>query len=266
MEITNIDNLAQDASSAVPDTTSSTSNKPLDFSDLPSELKIMIWNLSLEPRILRIKAFSRHDPRDPKDFHGIGLLPSIASVCREWRAHFEWLYPLSFGVPSKILPPKTRFNGRLDTLFFREDDLWAEFITFFKHLTSNEAGRIRYLAFDGEFDNYDYRVWSYKFEDWMMEHMKNLERMTIVIGSSRNETWEIVEGCKRCGKTTGCWKDDDEWCRCMWVSHDIFKLFRYVPREKKFYGTVREPHGGYSDFEWGLDSDSDSLDSGTSTS
>ncbi|KAF8859515.1 hypothetical protein BDZ45DRAFT_742333 [Acephala macrosclerotiorum] len=196
----------------------------------------MIWNFSLEPRIVRIKPASYHNT---KDMRGVASLPVISS------SHVQ------------CSPPKTRFNGSLDTLFFREDDLAGETTTFFQRLTSNEAGRICYLAFDGEFIDRGVCDWSYRDEGWLIKHMTNLERMVIVMDSWHSQTWEIVEGCKDCGKSNGCLEDADGYCGDMWAWHDIFKWFPDVPRRKVFYGTVGEP----DEPDWhdsSLDSDSDS--------
>lgn len=52
METTRIENLA--GSSALSKITELKSKKPVGFTDLPDELKVLIWNFSLEQRIVRI--------------------------------------------------------------------------------------------------------------------------------------------------------------------------------------------------------------------
>lgn len=101
--------------------------------------------------------------------------------------------------------------------------------------------------------------------DWLMKHMTNLERMTIVVRSWDNPTWDIVEGCTKHGKTTGCWEDAGNYCYCMWAWHDIFKMFSEVPRHKVFYGSVGEPHGGYDSSDF-YESDSDAISNPESNS
>lgn len=110
------------------------------FSKLPTELRHMIWRLSLQPRTIEIE-----ERYDEKAYCCSSKLPSALSACRDSRAAVIDLYPYCFSSRSKS--PAIRFNFSLDTLFLAGlfDGTALHLLDI---LTDKELFNIRHVAVD----------------------------------------------------------------------------------------------------------------------
>jgi hypothetical protein len=107
------------------------------FSLLPVEIRLTIWNLSLQPRTVEIKYVP------DSGFRSRVWEPATLRTCREARDAVIKLYPLCFG--SFFHPKMTRVNFALDSIYMdrhMEDDMPHFFSTF----GELEIAGLRYLA------------------------------------------------------------------------------------------------------------------------
>lgn len=110
------------------------------FHRLPTEIRIMIWHFSLEPRVVDLQ-FERKASR--KGFYSHDKIPTLLEVCRDSRAAVIASYPLCFG--SVWYPQKIRFNFSMNTLFM--DGSFLPFVDrFFSILTPVEFASIQRMA------------------------------------------------------------------------------------------------------------------------
>ncbi|KAH6717012.1 hypothetical protein BKA61DRAFT_733216 [Leptodontidium sp. MPI-SDFR-AT-0119] len=109
------------------------------FPKLPTEIRIMIWDLTLEARTVEIQwtetcgFFTRVPP------------PKALRVCRDSRDAVKSKYPLCFG--NVIYPPSITFNFSLDTLYV-DQDFQHQALHFLASLSTEEISKIQYLAVD----------------------------------------------------------------------------------------------------------------------
>ncbi|KAB8294996.1 hypothetical protein EYC80_006945 [Monilinia laxa] len=81
------------------------------FSQLPVELRLMVWNYSISPRIIKVRYNYARNSCISKD------VPPLLLVSREARAEALQRYEQSFGTRTK-LKSAIYFNYELDTVFF----------------------------------------------------------------------------------------------------------------------------------------------------
>jgi hypothetical protein len=115
------------------------------FMDLPLEIRITIWKLSLEPRIVTIL----HDRY--KIYYSRAKIPPALHVCGHSRDAVIGLYPTCFG--SWLYPKRVMFNFSIDTLYLPQ---WEEFNPphFFTLLQTAELVKIRSFAIESEIAAY----------------------------------------------------------------------------------------------------------------
>jgi len=109
------------------------------FPNLPMEIQVIVWKLTLEPRVVEV---FRHRN---SSFGALVNNPPALEVCRDSRAAVISSYPLSFG--TYFFPPSTRFNFLMDTIYLdyhNHEDIGL----FFAILSQYELSSIRYLALD----------------------------------------------------------------------------------------------------------------------
>ena len=109
------------------------------FSNLPIEIKIQIWKLTLQPRIVEIEFTNK------KAVYTKAKLPTAFYVSKESRAAVERLYPSCFG--SVWHKRQTRVNFDLDTIFLN-GDYYNDFCHFFTLAGYSELHLIKYIAID----------------------------------------------------------------------------------------------------------------------
>jgi hypothetical protein len=167
---------------------------PFQFLKLPFEIRVMIWIVSLHPRIIQ--------PTLRKKYGGfrarVGFrttyrveLPVALRVCRESRAAVDQIYVHCFG--SFLNPPHIRVNFELDTIFLSRN-LSDDMALFLGVLTSVELSNVRYLAFDrhihllGDSDNQDSGMLSAL--ERAVRAMTALKEL-IIVYSMNDVNWEL---------------------------------------------------------------------------
>jgi hypothetical protein len=118
------------------------------FLKLPFEIRVMIWRVSLHPRIIQPTLQKRYGGFRPSvGFHASYRveLPVALRVCRESRAAVDQMYVHCFG--SFLNPPHIRVNFELDTVFLSKN-LSEDMALFLGVLTSVELSNLQYFAFD----------------------------------------------------------------------------------------------------------------------
>ncbi|KAL5315180.1 hypothetical protein ACEPPN_017831 [Leptodophora sp. 'Broadleaf-Isolate-01'] len=112
------------------------------FTSLPPELRFIIWQLSLSPRVVEVLASNYCTT----GFYSQAVLPSTLHVCRESRQAVAALYSHCFG--SFLQPERVRFNFDLDVLYLdisqEEDGLHR----LFGVLKRTELTALKYVAID----------------------------------------------------------------------------------------------------------------------
>lgn len=113
------------------------------FPSLPLEIRLMIWSLSPQPRVVEVWL------DDEKGFYSNVSTPAALSTNRESRSAVIGQYPLCFG---------SRFNFELDTLYFGRE-MTEHARLFFSSLRDLEITGLRNVAIDAEVkfyeDNYE---------------------------------------------------------------------------------------------------------------
>lgn len=163
------------------------------FKRLPTELRQMIWRLTLIPRIVEVLWMVHDDDEDDPEEHADEMvpddieyvahapLPVALQTCKDSRYAVLGLYPLCF--PSETNDAGIRFNFSLDTLYIN-DDLDLVYHRFMGMLQPTEVSSIKYLALC---DSAGYREHSEAWDEYW-EHLgksiKNLpalKEFTIVV-------------------------------------------------------------------------------------
>ncbi|CZT03786.1 uncharacterized protein RAG0_10431 [Rhynchosporium agropyri] len=109
------------------------------FPKLPTEIRFMIWNLSLEARTVEIQW------TENRGFFTRVLTPVALRVCHDSRDAVKSQYPHCFG--NVIYKPVTAFNFSLDTLYV-DHDLQHQALHFLGSLSAKEVAKVKYLAVD----------------------------------------------------------------------------------------------------------------------
>ncbi|EPE28094.1 hypothetical protein GLAREA_04885 [Glarea lozoyensis ATCC 20868] len=113
------------------------------FSRLPLELRLAIWEKTVQPRIVLIEEDTSGDRNTA--FRSRTSLPVALSACKESRNATLPSYPLCFG--SVWYPPTIRFNLSLDTLFIAQP---GDLSKLFGIMRDKELDSIRHIAFSGQ--------------------------------------------------------------------------------------------------------------------
>ncbi|KAG4428212.1 hypothetical protein IFR05_016303 [Cadophora sp. M221] len=118
------------------------------FPKLPTEIRMMIWDLSLEARTVEIQW------TETRGFFTRVPTPNVLRVCQDSRSAVKPKYPLCFG--NVIYPPSTAFNFSLDTIYV-DQDLQHQALHFLASLSAEEIAKIRHLAID-HYLNLDFEI------------------------------------------------------------------------------------------------------------
>ena len=120
-------------------TVATTPRFPL-FSKLPIEIRLLIWELTIEPRIVEMKTYDQMDIYPKNSYPEVPAL----SVCRESRSTVIKAYPLAF---ETWHGEGIRFNFEIDTLYFSQS--CKDYIRLFLDvLTKADVQQLRYVAID----------------------------------------------------------------------------------------------------------------------
>ena len=142
------------------------------FSRLSTEIRFIIWKLTLEPRVVEVMY------REERGFYSDVGLPTGLLVCRDSYDAVSAYYPLCFGC--EWFPAKIRFNFALDTLYISED-FRGNIPSFFSLLREDACNKLQYLALDMTLF-WDFESIHGREEDWIQNVFlrglrKSLERM-----------------------------------------------------------------------------------------
>lgn len=110
-----------------------------NFSNLPIEIRQIIWRLTLHPRTIEVEF---HPSRG---FYARVKTPVTLRVCTDSRKAVIHLYSLCFG--SLLYSPNIVFNFKLDTLFFMYT-MQPRIAQFLVGLTEHETKHIESIAVD----------------------------------------------------------------------------------------------------------------------
>ncbi|KAF8854117.1 hypothetical protein BDZ45DRAFT_806108 [Acephala macrosclerotiorum] len=166
------------------------------FTDLPYDVRFLIWHFTLRPRIVEIlldlRDVGEHGSRS-YNFYSNSTLPATLLVCKESRNALVEHYPLSFGF---IATARIRFNFQLDTIFLPEGA--RPFIPYFcRVLNSWERSQIRHFAFQHTL-LYGYPTGLGNIEDYLIPLFKSLtglqEFLVVTLLSSKKVNIRLNEG------------------------------------------------------------------------
>ncbi|KAK0102839.1 hypothetical protein ONS95_000963 [Cadophora gregata] len=118
------------------------------FPKLPTEIRMMIWKLSLEARTVEIQW------SETRGFFTRVPTPIALRVCKDSRDAVKSKYPLCFG--NVLYKPSTVFNFSLDTLYV-DQDLQHQAFYFLASLSAEEVAKMQSLAVD-HFLNEDFDI------------------------------------------------------------------------------------------------------------
>jgi hypothetical protein len=160
------------------------------FPNLPLELRILIWQKTLEPRVVEVT----YD--EETGFTTYSRLPMALQICKESRETVEPLYPCCFG--SIFHPSRIRFNFALDTLYI-DGIMEAELPHFLATFGEREINGIQTLALDEE----AYAIPNELGEDYDITHglrravgsLKGLKELLFVYDIENMEQITIDIGC-----------------------------------------------------------------------
>ncbi|KAH7384755.1 hypothetical protein BKA64DRAFT_148333 [Cadophora sp. MPI-SDFR-AT-0126] len=141
------------------------------FPRLPLEIRQMIWNLSLEPRVIEMEY------EEEQGFFTTCSLPSALQVCQESRSTVKKLYPECFASLWHRRGPL--FNFSLDTLYIAHH-FFEDMILFLSVLREKEINSLRYLAVEA--DHFEYGCSCGECHNPLQGH-DNFERFKVVINS-----------------------------------------------------------------------------------
>jgi hypothetical protein len=111
----------------------------IHFPQLPLELRLVIWSLTLQPRVVEIRYSRLLDTGFKSSSH----LPVALQICQESRSRVLDQYPFCFG--SKFHPANIRFSFALDTLYIPGAVTWD--VNHLRKILENlELSSIKHLA------------------------------------------------------------------------------------------------------------------------
>ncbi|EPE28093.1 hypothetical protein GLAREA_04884 [Glarea lozoyensis ATCC 20868] len=156
----------------VPNAVSSTNDAPsfTSFNKLPVELRLAVWKLTFQPRLVNIQYQKCKDT----SFTSPARIPSALKVCKESRTFALPFYPLSFG--SVWHPPMVRFNSAIDTLYFRAGHFLSHL---FGIMTAAERNALKYIAVDSG-TMFDLRPYREPGFERVLKTMPGLKELIVV--------------------------------------------------------------------------------------
>jgi len=125
------------------------------FQKLPLELRQIIWELSLESRVVEVE-FS-----ETRGFFTRVPIPVALRVCRDSRHAVGAAYPVSFG--NILYQPRILFNFSLDTLYF-DQAIQNQFLHFLATMKTEEVKKISFVAIDSDIE-FDEEHWGDAYID-----------------------------------------------------------------------------------------------------
>lgn len=150
------------------------------FSNLPSELRIKIWQQACSPRTVTLTYNT-----SSSSFSSTTPPPTLLSVSHETREEALRIYTLSFGTPTEA--PKVYFNPLLDTLYLpRHQEMgYDETLRDFRQLIhdpSNLLSSLRYVAIDHV--NVDVkRPWESYNKAVFLRSFKHLDEIALILNA-----------------------------------------------------------------------------------
>ncbi|KAL5325638.1 hypothetical protein ACEPPN_006766 [Leptodophora sp. 'Broadleaf-Isolate-01'] len=150
------------------------------FPNLPSELRLKIWQQACFPRIVTLTYTS-----STSSFNSKTPPPTLLSVNQESRHESLRIYTLSFGTSSQ--PARTYFNSYLDTLYMpRHQEMgYDETIRDFRQLVLDPTGlldQVRCVAIDHV--NVDVkRPWESYNKAVFLRSFKHLDEINLILNA-----------------------------------------------------------------------------------
>ena len=118
------------------------------FPKLPTELRAMVWKLTLHSRTIEIEF------QEARGFYTRVGTPVALRVCRDSRNAVILSYPVCFG--NILFEPRTAFNFSLDTLFIG-NSIQEQTLHLLAGLNAKELSQLKSLAVDTELNfNFEY--------------------------------------------------------------------------------------------------------------
>ncbi|KAK0124816.1 hypothetical protein ONS96_008697 [Cadophora gregata f. sp. sojae] len=158
------------------------------FSNLPSELRVKIWQQACFPRTLTLTYNSTIS-----SFTSTTPPPTLLSVSRESRHEALRIYTLSFGTTSQ--PPQTYFNPLFDTLYLpRHQEMgYDETLRDFRQLVHDPScllNQVRYVAIDHV--NVDVkRPWESYNKAVFLRSFKHLDEIALILNADGTGAGDI---------------------------------------------------------------------------
>jgi hypothetical protein len=112
------------------------------LANLPAELRLKIWEMTLQPRIVEVEI---DDDDDGDAFFSRTRLPVIREICQESRELYWNHYGPAF--EDEISTPQIIVNYSLDTIYLPLK-LGEKTELFFRYLSPDKRKSLRYLALD----------------------------------------------------------------------------------------------------------------------
>ncbi|KAH7417829.1 hypothetical protein BKA64DRAFT_180272 [Cadophora sp. MPI-SDFR-AT-0126] len=174
-------------------TISSTSNSVKMFTifpNLPSELRIKIWQQACYPRIVTLTYTTA-----TSSFTSTTPPPTLLSVNHESRHEALRIYTLCFGTSSQ--PPRTYFNPFLDTLYLpRHQEMgYDETLREFRQLVHDPTcllDQVRYVAIDHV--NVDVkRPWESYNKAVFLRSFKHLDEIALILNADGTGAGDISD-------------------------------------------------------------------------
>ena len=192
-----------------------------DLRSLPLEVRLMIWNLTTEPRVIELI----HVP-------GTGFAtktspPVALAICKESRNEVIRRYPKCFGTNS--VPSHIRFNWEKDILYLGPEAGIAA-AALLDHIPEKDYLSLRNVAFH-ESAFVSNQSWS-PFAVRALEMMKNVDREIVV---AEQKIWRLIrvrgrglgpEEHLRLGRMTLCSKSSDM------TAEEEVELFSLIQRQR----------------------------------
>jgi hypothetical protein len=109
------------------------------FEKLPAELRVLIWNLTVVPRVVDIKFDI------DRGFYTLALTPIALRACPDSRSAIIHAYYPCFG--TFLHQPRIMFNYSIDTIYFRAN-MQNEIMLLFSNLKQQEASCLQRIGID----------------------------------------------------------------------------------------------------------------------
>ncbi|KAI0847876.1 hypothetical protein F5Y00DRAFT_106511 [Daldinia vernicosa] len=178
------------------------------FPQLPTELRLMIWEYNLLPRCIEIKATQLVKPQlklSKQECHYtyVCRVPANLHVCRESRQEALKQYSLRFGIGGLVDPiSDVLYFGPSMVLGCPKD--W--FSIFMSQLHPEDMARIRHIAISNSMLTWHFSYYAPSFQLALQElfyiinlHLVNLEQLTIVCHGIHYD--HVYAGCRLYGST-----------------------------------------------------------------